>query len=210
MKTLYFIPLLYLLSFSLLHAQPHVVQGKVVDVTSGEPLIGVSILEKGTSNGTVSDFSGEFTLTIQQECAALLVSYTGYSTKTVNNACAGDTLEVGLEARMQLDEVVVIDRKARRKRKRKQKAEYSNPQFFSSDYSSPQQPADWNTEDYGLIEENRFLEVREQPLSTFSIDVDAASYSNMRRFLNDGQTQGCHPHRRAGQLLHLRLPGTAG
>jgi Ca-activated chloride channel homolog len=51
---------------------------------------------------------------------------------------------------------------------------------------------DWNdydtdNEEYNLIEENPIKDVLTSPLSTFSIDVDTASYSNMRRFLNDGQ-----------------------
>src|SRR5690606_32595610 len=46
---------------------------------------------------------------------------------------------------------------------------------------------DFNTEDYDGIVENRFLSTKINPLSTFSIDVDAASYSNVRRFLNNGQ-----------------------
>ncbi|MGE5762097.1 MAG: YfbK domain-containing protein [Gemmatimonadota bacterium] len=45
----------------------------------------------------------------------------------------------------------------------------------------------WNTEEYGHTEENPFLAVSAHPLSTFSIDVDRASYSNVRRFLLDGQ-----------------------
>jgi Ca-activated chloride channel homolog len=44
-----------------------------------------------------------------------------------------------------------------------------------------------NTEGYDNITENRFLKVSDNPLSTFSIDVDAASYSNVRRFLQNGQ-----------------------
>ena len=44
-----------------------------------------------------------------------------------------------------------------------------------------------NTEAYDAITENDFLTARENPLSTFSIDVDTASYANVRRFLNDGQ-----------------------
>jgi Ca-activated chloride channel homolog len=44
----------------------------------------------------------------------------------------------------------------------------------------------WNTEAYARIEENRFLGALANPLSTFSIDVDAASYSNVRRFLSQG------------------------
>jgi len=45
----------------------------------------------------------------------------------------------------------------------------------------------WNTEEYGHKDENPFLAVSAHPLSTFSIDVDRASYSNVRRFLLDGQ-----------------------
>ncbi|MHC4716574.1 MAG: YfbK domain-containing protein [Planctomycetota bacterium] len=45
----------------------------------------------------------------------------------------------------------------------------------------------FNTEAYDHIVENAFLDVRDNPLSTFSIDVDTASYSNVRRFLKGGQ-----------------------
>ena len=52
-------------------------------------------------------------------------------------------------------------------------AQRDNPQF--------------NTEEYGRIDENDFLAVADNPLSTFSVDVDRAAYSNVRRFLRDGQ-----------------------
>jgi Ca-activated chloride channel family protein len=45
----------------------------------------------------------------------------------------------------------------------------------------------YGVEEYGTVTENRFKSSRHDPLSTFSIDVDAASYSNMRRFVNQGQ-----------------------
>jgi len=45
---------------------------------------------------------------------------------------------------------------------------------------------DFNTEDYNTIYENKFLDTVNNPLSTFSIDVDTASYSNVRRFLSSG------------------------
>ncbi|MCW3119171.1 MAG: hypothetical protein JWM28_3253, partial [Chitinophagaceae bacterium] len=50
-----------------------------------------------------------------------------------------------------------------------------------------QKREDFNTESYDNITENRFLKTTDNPLSTFSIDVDAASYSNVRRYLNEGQ-----------------------
>lgn len=48
-------------------------------------------------------------------------------------------------------------------------------------------PADFNTEQYNRIYDNSFLDPRDNPLSTFSIDVDAASYTNVRRFITAGQ-----------------------
>ena len=45
---------------------------------------------------------------------------------------------------------------------------------------------DFNTARYGNIEENPFLAAVSNPLSTFSIDVDTASYSNIRRFIENG------------------------
>jgi Ca-activated chloride channel family protein len=50
----------------------------------------------------------------------------------------------------------------------------------------PGQPP-FNTEAYSRIQDNPFLRVDQNPLSTFSIDVDTASYSNLRRFLQNGQ-----------------------
>jgi Ca-activated chloride channel family protein len=52
-------------------------------------------------------------------------------------------------------------------------------------YRVPREP--WNTEEYGHTEENPFLAVSANPLSTFSVDVDRASYGNVRRFLLGGQ-----------------------
>jgi Ca-activated chloride channel family protein len=57
------------------------------------------------------------------------------------------------------------------------KEQLSDPGFEAA-------PADrFNTEEYSRLDENPFLNARANPLSTFSIDVDAASYANMRRFL---------------------------
>lgn len=50
----------------------------------------------------------------------------------------------------------------------------------------PGTPVDFNTEEYGRIVENGFKDTTKDPLSTFSIDVDTASYANIRIYLNDG------------------------
>jgi len=56
------------------------------------------------------------------------------------------------------------------------------PEMFA-DQSVPY----YDSEEYGEFSESRFLDPEDNPLSTFSIDVDTASYSNIRRYLNDGQ-----------------------
>ncbi|MCI5224074.1 MAG: hypothetical protein D3924_15740, partial [Candidatus Electrothrix sp. AR4] len=51
----------------------------------------------------------------------------------------------------------------------------------------PQPRPEWNTESYNAVTENGFIKTTNAPLSTFSIDVDTASYSNIRRFINEGK-----------------------
>ncbi len=49
----------------------------------------------------------------------------------------------------------------------------------------PSPPIDWNTEEYDILQETGFVRPEDTPLSTFSVDVDTASYSNVRRFLRE-------------------------
>ena len=80
------------------------VSGTVLDAT-GEPLIGVSVLEAGTSNGVVTDFDGNFTLTVKQG-AQLAFSYVGYTPQTL---AARNGMKVTLqEDNTVLNEVVVV------------------------------------------------------------------------------------------------------
>ena len=61
------------------------VSGTVVD-DSGEPLIGVSIMVKGTTNGSITDFDGNFTLSNVTAKDVLVFSYIGYGTKEITVA----------------------------------------------------------------------------------------------------------------------------
>ncbi|MEL6943666.1 MAG: carboxypeptidase-like regulatory domain-containing protein [Bacteroidota bacterium] len=70
------------LSFNSSVAQ-RVIEGKVLDASNNEPLVGASILEKDTSNGTVSDVNGNFDL-ILGENSVIIVSYSGYNTQELN------------------------------------------------------------------------------------------------------------------------------
>lgn len=59
--------------------------------------------------------------------------------------------------------------------------------FKDSEQTLRRNSAPGNTESYAALDENPFLDVAQNPLSTFSIDVDTASYANVRRFLQSGQ-----------------------
>ena len=83
------------------------VRGTVVSATDGEPVIGASIVEKGTQNGTVSDLSGQFTITVKPN-ATISVSYLGFKTKDIAVKGQNDLkIELAEDAQM-LDQVVVI------------------------------------------------------------------------------------------------------
>ena len=83
------------------------VKGKVVD-SKGEPVIGATILEKGTTNGTVTDYDGNFTLTLNSEKAELQISYIGYKTQSLK-AQFGKPMSISLAEDTEiLDEVVVV------------------------------------------------------------------------------------------------------
>ncbi|RTE55088.1 SusC/RagA family TonB-linked outer membrane protein [Arenibacter aquaticus] len=83
------------------------VSGTIID-TEGMPLPGASIVEKGTSNGTQTDFDGNFDLAVKDQNAVLVVSYLGFSTKEVSLA-GQSQLNITLEeSAAGLDEVVVV------------------------------------------------------------------------------------------------------
>ena len=88
----------------MLFAQNITISGTVS--SEGEPLIGASVLIQGTTNGTVTDIDGSYSLSAPAD-ATLVISYTGYNTREV--AIDGQTsLDVELTPGLVLDEVVVV------------------------------------------------------------------------------------------------------
>ena len=85
-------------------AQKLTVKGRIVD-SNNETIIGASVLEKGTTNGTVTDIDGNFTLSVDQN-SVLVISYIGYKTQELKSSAS---MEIVLkEDNEVLDEVVVI------------------------------------------------------------------------------------------------------
>jgi Ca-activated chloride channel family protein len=209
MKLVAFVCAFFLLSGSgLEQTQGLTITGIVTSESDGSPLSGVNVIEKGTSNGVVTDISGKYEIIVNDSRATLVFSYIGFTThETVVGANRQIAVLMSADIAA-LQEVVVagydsnIERsvagstagvrirgsKSERKEKAKQgrpsSADYWNAQPGVMDY---QRPPDFNTEGYAAIHENAFLDAIKNPLSTFSIDVDVASYANLRRFLNNGQ-----------------------
>ena len=87
-------------------AQNRTVSGTVTD-TNQEPMIGVSILDKGTTNGVVTDLDGKFTLTVSSQ-SILQISYVGYTAQEIAVGNRTDFTIVLQEDNQALTEVVVV------------------------------------------------------------------------------------------------------
>lgn len=209
MRYLFFLSFLALLSLSAFRKwDSFTVTGTILDKW-GKPLSGVNIAVKGTSVGTVTDAQGKFTLTIPAGKAKLVVTLLGYDSQEIDVRNDGKPVSIVLQSSIaRLQEVVVTGHRTKRK--------HSAVVSGSPQYAPPVTTLDkalqgrvpglqvtgdarhqrhdtwrynnnFNTEGYDAISENRFLAASNTPLSTFSIDVDAAAYSNVRRFLQNGQ-----------------------
>ena len=88
-----------------LSAQNKMVIGKVVDSTN-EPIIGASVLEKGTQNGTITDIDGKFELSVALG-KTLIISYIGYQSQDVKVTVSNITVILKEDTKT-LDEVVVV------------------------------------------------------------------------------------------------------
>ena len=187
--------LLILLAFR--PVKSHTVTGKVVDET-GTIIPGVSIKVKGTRVGVSSDANGQFRITAPGPNSTLVFSAVGYETYEVNIGGRNNITITLKAASLTTQEVVVMGYAQKRTMIRGNATLYGAPPssvYYQPVYDQINQyrtdkdgiKEDFNREGYDKITENRFLKVTDNPLSTFSIDVDAASYSNIRRFLNQGQ-----------------------
>lgn len=137
------------------------VKGKVTDAGDGASLIGCSVQVAGARHGTISGVDGGYT--IQAGMGDVLVfTHIGYVKQEVK--VTTERLDVVMQPDNQaLAECVVA----------------------SCSYMMAPDRVD--AEEYAGIVENTFKRAVDTPLSTFSMDVDAASYSNMRRFITGGE-----------------------
>ncbi len=171
-----------------------VITGIVYD-ENNTPIPGVNVIEKGTTNGTVTDFDGTFTISVSDEDAVLIISFIGFLSQEIPVKGKSKINVVLIADNQALDEVVVTSYSPTRKIKRAITGAVSGIRIRGKSslrkeaachtYIPPQYIPE-STEDYATFNENKFLDPKNEPLSTFSVDVDRASYTNVRRFINQG------------------------
>ncbi|WP_439882521.1 YfbK domain-containing protein [Pontibacter sp. MBLB2868] len=168
------------------NAQGRMITGTVTDKADGSALPGVSVLLKGSTTGTSTDQYGKYSISVPNDKSILVFNFIGYNTQEVKVG-SKQQINVAMEVNTQtLEEVVVTGYGVRGlagkvagvRIRGNSSLSYANMEVMAPPH---------NTENYSYIKESTFLNAKKTPLSTFSIDVDNASYSNVRRFLNQGQ-----------------------
>lgn len=154
-------------------------EGIVLD-PNGKGVRGAAVRIKGGAAATLTDDSGRFSLAVPGERAQLEIAAVGYVTAAAEYK--GTRMLIVLQpANADLQEVVVVGYATHRRR------DLAGAVPGQAAGIRIRREEEVNTEEYGSVRENIFHSPRMQPRSTFSVDVDRASYSNMRRFLNNGQ-----------------------
>ena len=184
MKTLkiksIFSTILCVIWISGLSAQSLTVTGTVTD-ENDQPLIGANVSIEKSRKGTVTNEHGKYSIEALQG-DIIRFSYIGYKTQKVKANRKIIDVKLYPDNNLLMEECVITsDEVSNRAISSKQMAVRSlgMPALIYDRYA--------NREEYSHNAENRFKSPVKDPLSTFSIDVDAASYSNIRRFINQGE-----------------------
>ena len=162
-----------------MNAQTITVTGIVTDAADGTSITGCSVVNNRSKSGAITDVNGRYSIQAQKG-DVLLFRFIGY--KEEKRVVKSAKLDVKMKTDdVALEECVVVGYGTM-----KTKA-VTGAYVAVCPTAMYDMDARMNTEEYGRIQENGFKSVADAPLSTFSIDVDPASYSNMRRFINRGE-----------------------
>lgn len=162
----------------------------IVKDESGRPLQGVNVVLEKSKAGTLTDAFGFYEIQAGFDVSHLIFSLIGYETQKVKIPRSKRINVIMKAIPVELEELMVIDCEmsataAAPMVKVRSNGAKKSVHYYVGGVRPP--VAEFNTEGYSTIHENGFKDVLHNPLSTFSIDVDRASYSNVRRFLNMGQ-----------------------
>jgi len=176
--------ILILAAIAISFIEGRTITGRVTD-EQGVPLSGVTVQVKGAPTGTITDLRGNYKITIGQDDKTLVFSFIGYVTveqKIGDRSIINVTMKPEIVA---MDELIVTGYGVKRDYAAKAAPSVAGI-AYESRASFQRYNNNFNTEGYASVNENGYKNVRNSPLSTFSIDVDNASYSNIRRFINNG------------------------
>jgi len=163
------------------------VTGRVTFSEDGSALPGVNVFLKNTREGVVTDADGRYSIRVPQEGGTLVFSFIGFTSLEIKTGARSIVNVVMQSDVRQLSEVIVGGKGIKRDRNKLGTAYSPGAIQSHQDMGEYETQPVWDTEEYDAIHENIFHGALQNPLSTFSIDVDAASYSNMRRFIRAGQ-----------------------
>lgn len=195
-------------------AANRIITGTVTSASDKLPIPGVNVLVKGTSIGTQTNTAGKYSISVPDGNVTLIFNFIGYQPQYIN---VGSNTKIDVilkDASNALNEVVVTAYGVQTRKDvtgsvtsiqptsalqgRVAGVNINSPGAASKIYIRGVAEANksygyyapapvQNDESYKGVTENAFMNASSVPLSTFSVDVDAASYSNVRRFINNGQ-----------------------
>ncbi|MEO7045326.1 MAG: von Willebrand factor type A domain-containing protein, partial [Ferruginibacter sp.] len=153
----------------------------------------VSAIIKAGQKSTTTDSKGHYSISVSEKTVYLEFSALGYASQKIKIDKQTEINVLMKNSMDTLDEAVVTSVEYDKKEAKADgyaqalSGRVAGKSISSSPSTGYDNEQEFNTEDYSNIVENGFHKVSDDPLSTFSIDVDAASYSNVRRFLNSNQ-----------------------
>ena len=182
------------------------ISGHVRDSVSGAPIPNANVIVVGTAFGAIAKRDGSYSIpNVPVGKHTVVARFIGYKPKQKSGVLVTANATVTVDFRLEMSALqlqeIVVDGAAVPAAQRSMVGAMSLHAYTANDQYAPgpgirldsaeawryqRQPG--NREQYDEIVENPFIAVAADPLSTFSIDVDRASYSNMRRFImQDGQ-----------------------
>jgi Ca-activated chloride channel homolog len=172
--------------------------GTVLDA-GNSPIAGAQVLIAPWRQGGITNARGVYTIAVPAarpgNQATITVTHIGYASVSRQITIGTEAMRMDFRlnaAAVSLEELRVQGKASPAIRARSTStvsnvmAGYAAPPIGSAAWRRGD-PRDYNTESYAAIEENPFRAVSTNPLSTFSIDVDRASYANVRRFIREGR-----------------------
>ena len=201
--------ILALLCFAFTYKNERTITGTIKD-DQNNPVPFATVTAKDTHISTASDANANFKITVDDKTKTLVVTAVGLQPEEVQLTDATNYTVVMKRNSSSLNDVVVtaglgiqrapltmsystVQEKVSGVYIRgNRSANFSTPKIVKDEGDKSEDDSwryndDFNTEGYDHIIENPFLKTNDNPLSTFSIDVDAASYANVRRFINEGE-----------------------